>query len=201
MPRLHRASVIMIHAQKETAPRVPARARVCVCLYIHLLLFCLLICIHLHVLTLISIPPPKRAHTQQRQGNPISRIDMACLEGQSSDARLGELSPVAPVWVSVYVCSCWEGPERSTRCPSSASSLTILSLPFPSSPFFFFSFSFLLSFLPATISWYDGNYGYVDADCPVLAICYTSGRMQLMRSESDSKPVLIDALMEVVAAK
>lgn len=76
--------------------------------------------------------------------------------------------------------------------------------PFPSLPFlafFFFSFSFLLSFLPATISWYDGNYGYVDADCPVLAICYTSGRMQLMRSESDSKPVLIDALMEVVAAK
>ena len=136
----------MIHAQKETAPRVPARARVCVCLYIHLLLFCLLICIHLHVLTLISIPPPKRAHTQQRQGNPISRIDMACLEGQSSDARLGELSPVAPVWVSVYVCSCWEGPERSTRCPSSASSLTILSLPFPSSPFFFFLFLFFCPF-------------------------------------------------------
>ena len=76
------------------------------------------------------------------------------------------------------------------------------SFPFPSLPrLFFFSFSFLLSFLPATISWYDGNYGYVDADCPVLAICYTSGRMQLMRSESDSKPVLIDALMEVVAAK
>ncbi|EGD73851.1 WD repeat-containing protein 35 [Salpingoeca rosetta] len=75
------------------------------------------------------------------KGNPISRIDLACLEGQTGDSKL------------------------------------------------------------VTMDWYDGNFGYVDEECPVLAICFQSGRMQLMRSESDTKPVLVDSMMEAVAAR
>ncbi len=38
----------------------------------------------------------------------------------------------------------------------------------------------------------------MEPDCPCLAIVYENGRAQLMRSESDPKPVLIDTLMRVV---
>jgi WD repeat-containing protein 35 len=33
--------------------------------------------------------------------------------------------------------------------------------------------------------WYDGRQGYVEQDCPVLAICYQNGCMQIMRGEND----------------
>ncbi|PSN48259.1 WD repeat-containing protein 35, partial [Blattella germanica] len=33
--------------------------------------------------------------------------------------------------------------------------------------------------------WYDGKQGYVEQDCPVLAICYQNGCMQIMRGEND----------------
>lgn len=35
------------------------------------------------------------------------------------------------------------------------------------------------------LTWYNGRNGYVDPDCPTLAICYDNGRMQIMRNESD----------------
>ncbi|KAA0197686.1 hypothetical protein HAZT_HAZT001209 [Hyalella azteca] len=35
------------------------------------------------------------------------------------------------------------------------------------------------------LSWYHGQHGHVEPDCPVLAICYDNGRMQLMRNEGD----------------
>jgi hypothetical protein len=38
-------------------------------------------------------------------------------------------------------------------------------------------------------------------DAPVLAICYENGRMQLMRDLNDPKPVLVDAMMTIKAAK
>lgn len=53
----------------------------------------------------------------------------------------------------------------------------------------------------ATIDWYNGNFGYMEAECPSLAICYKSGRMQLMRNAFDTSPVLVDALMSIVAAR
>lgn len=53
----------------------------------------------------------------------------------------------------------------------------------------------------ATIDWYNGNFGYIEADCPSLAVCYKSGRMQLMRNAFDTAPILIDALMTITAAR
>eukprot|EP00049_Salpingoeca_infusionum_P026788 m.27924 g.27924 ORF g.27924 m.27924 type:complete len:1165 (+) comp8999_c0_seq1:165-3659(+) len=52
-----------------------------------------------------------------------------------------------------------------------------------------------------TMEWYSGNFGYIDHSCPVLAVCYESGRMQLMRSESDTNPVLIDCVMKIASAR
>lgn len=41
----------------------------------------------------------------------------------------------------------------------------------------------------AGIHWYAGSGGYVEPDCPCLAICFDNGRCQIMRYESDeSKP-------------
>uniref|UniRef100_A0A6A7G3L3 WD repeat-containing protein 35 n=4 Tax=Hirondellea gigas TaxID=1518452 RepID=A0A6A7G3L3_9CRUS len=51
------------------------------------------------------------------------------------------------------------------------------------------------------LSWYHGQHGHVEPDCPVLAICYDNGRMQLMRNEGDDMPILIDTGMTVVSAQ
>lgn len=37
----------------------------------------------------------------------------------------------------------------------------------------------------AGIHWYTGNGGYVEPDCPCLAICFDNGRCQIMRYEND----------------
>ncbi|XP_036607241.1 WD repeat-containing protein 35 isoform X1 [Trichosurus vulpecula] len=51
----------------------------------------------------------------------------------------------------------------------------------------------------AGIHWYHGTEGYVEPDCPCLAICFDNGRCQIMRQESDQNPVLIDTGMNVVS--
>ncbi|XP_030213023.1 WD repeat-containing protein 35 isoform X1 [Gadus morhua] len=51
----------------------------------------------------------------------------------------------------------------------------------------------------AGIHWYAGAEGYVEPDCPCLAICFDNGRCQIMRYESDENPVYIDTLMNVVS--
>nr|XP_019940254.1 PREDICTED: WD repeat-containing protein 35 [Paralichthys olivaceus] len=51
----------------------------------------------------------------------------------------------------------------------------------------------------AGIHWYAGTGGYVEADCPCLAICFDNGRCQIMRYENDENPVCIDTLMNVVS--
>ncbi|XP_062325717.1 WD repeat-containing protein 35 isoform X1 [Osmerus eperlanus] len=51
----------------------------------------------------------------------------------------------------------------------------------------------------AGIHWYAGTEGYVEPDCPCLAICFHNGRCQIMRYESDDKPVFIDTLMNVAS--
>ncbi|XP_021346413.1 WD repeat-containing protein 35-like isoform X1 [Mizuhopecten yessoensis] len=49
----------------------------------------------------------------------------------------------------------------------------------------------------AGLQWYNGNHGYIEPNCPSLAICFDSGRCQIMRSEADESPVLIDTGMTV----
>ncbi|XP_049640768.1 WD repeat-containing protein 35 isoform X1 [Suncus etruscus] len=51
------------------------------------------------------------------------------------------------------------------------------------------------------IHWYHGAEGYVEPDCPCLAICFDNGRCQIMRHENDQNPVLIDVGMYVVSAQ
>lgn len=45
------------------------------------------------------------------------------------------------------------------------------------------------------ICWYNGQLGYVEPNCPCLAICFDNGRCQIMRNESDRNPILIDTKM------
>ncbi|KFO69739.1 WD repeat-containing protein 35, partial [Cuculus canorus] len=54
------------------------------------------------------------------------------------------------------------------------------------------------AFSIAGIHWYHGTEGYVEPDCPCLAVCYDNGRCQIMRDENDHNPVLIDTGMNVV---
>lgn len=51
------------------------------------------------------------------------------------------------------------------------------------------------------VEWYDGLEGFVEPDCPTLAICCDNGRVQLMRHESDSSPICIDTGMKPCSAK
>lgn len=51
------------------------------------------------------------------------------------------------------------------------------------------------------LDWYDGKQGLLDENCPVLVICYHSGHMQLMRSEFDEAPIVIDTNMRAVSCK
>lgn len=47
------------------------------------------------------------------------------------------------------------------------------------------------------IEWYDGSEGLFSLDQPVLAIGFENGRLQLMRNEADTSPVLVDAGMSL----
>ncbi|PVD32416.1 hypothetical protein C0Q70_07850 [Pomacea canaliculata] len=50
----------------------------------------------------------------------------------------------------------------------------------------------------AGLEWYNGAHGYVEPNCPSLALCFDNGRCQIMRTETDENPVLIDTGMQVV---
>ncbi|XP_027311077.3 WD repeat-containing protein 35 isoform X1 [Anas platyrhynchos] len=54
------------------------------------------------------------------------------------------------------------------------------------------------AFRIAGIHWYHGTEGYIEPDCPCLAVCYDNGRCQIMRDENDQNPILIDTGMNVV---
>lgn len=49
----------------------------------------------------------------------------------------------------------------------------------------------------AGIAWYNGLNGYLEPNCPSLAICFESGRCQIMKNDIDENPVLIDTGMMV----
>lgn len=51
------------------------------------------------------------------------------------------------------------------------------------------------------IDWYSGRHGLIEENCPVLVICYYSGHMQLMRSDYDDNPILVDTNMTAVCCK
>ena len=51
------------------------------------------------------------------------------------------------------------------------------------------------------IDWYDGKEGYVEQDCPTLAVGFSNGLVQIMRSEDDESPVLIDTGLEATNLK
>ncbi|XP_057715760.1 WD repeat-containing protein 35 isoform X1 [Corythoichthys intestinalis] len=53
----------------------------------------------------------------------------------------------------------------------------------------------------AGIHWYSGTGGYIEPDCPCLAICFQNGRCQIMRYETDENPVCIDTTMNVVSVQ
>ena len=48
---------------------------------------------------------------------------------------------------------------------------------------------------------YNGSYGYVEPNCPCLAVCFDNGRTQIMRHEMDESPILIDTGMAVTSIK
>ncbi|KAF6028976.1 WDR35 [Bugula neritina] len=48
------------------------------------------------------------------------------------------------------------------------------------------------------LEWYKGEHGYVEVDCPCLAVCFNNGRCQIMRHEADEEPILIDTGMSVM---
>ncbi|XP_039278851.1 WD repeat-containing protein 35 [Nilaparvata lugens] len=42
------------------------------------------------------------------------------------------------------------------------------------------------------LCWYDGRNGYIEEECPCLAICFNTGHVQIMRRENDDAPVQLD---------
>ncbi|KAI0210975.1 WD repeat-containing protein 35 [Lamellibrachia satsuma] len=53
----------------------------------------------------------------------------------------------------------------------------------------------------ASLQWYNGENGYIEPNCPCLAICFNNGRCQVMRRETDENAILIDTGMEIVGAQ
>ncbi|KAG5266079.1 hypothetical protein AALO_G00249550 [Alosa alosa] len=51
----------------------------------------------------------------------------------------------------------------------------------------------------AGIHWYPGTEGYIEPDCPCLAVIFDNGRGQIMRYENDENPVLLDTQMNVAS--
>ncbi|BHF80666.1 WD repeat-containing protein 35 [Sparganum proliferum] len=50
------------------------------------------------------------------------------------------------------------------------------------------------------ITWYRGEKGYFEQDCPVLAICYDVGRCQIMKHENDTTPTLLETGIHITCA-
>ena len=52
-----------------------------------------------------------------------------------------------------------------------------------------------------SLVWYNGRHGLADPSQPTLAICYASGRLQLMQDENDENPALVDTGMTAVGCQ
>ncbi|XP_046383004.1 WD repeat-containing protein 35 [Ischnura elegans] len=51
------------------------------------------------------------------------------------------------------------------------------------------------------LQWYNGRYGYIEANSPCLAILFDSGHLQIMRNENDDAPVFIDCGIKAVCCQ
>ncbi|XP_071440698.1 WD repeat-containing protein 35 [Hetaerina americana] len=51
------------------------------------------------------------------------------------------------------------------------------------------------------LQWYNGRYGYMEADSPCLAILFNNGHLQIMKNENDDAPVIIDCGMKAVCCQ
>lgn len=49
------------------------------------------------------------------------------------------------------------------------------------------------------VHWYDKVEGSVDVNAPALAVAFSNGRLNLLRSETDSQPILIDTGLTIQA--
>ncbi|XP_014288387.1 WD repeat-containing protein 35 [Halyomorpha halys] len=49
-----------------------------------------------------------------------------------------------------------------------------------------------------SMAWYDGRNGYVENNCPCLAILYQTGQLQIMRNQNDEDPVILDTGISAV---
>ncbi|KAG8232917.1 hypothetical protein J437_LFUL011026 [Ladona fulva] len=52
-----------------------------------------------------------------------------------------------------------------------------------------------------SLQWYNGRYGYMEVDCPCLAILFNNGHLHLMRNESDDVPVLVECGIRAVCCQ
>ena len=46
-----------------------------------------------------------------------------------------------------------------------------------------------------SVDWYDGVEGYIDQNCPTLAVAFSNGRIQLMINENDPSKYLLEQFM------
>jgi WD repeat-containing protein 35 len=53
----------------------------------------------------------------------------------------------------------------------------------------------------AAIAWYNGANGYTEGNVPCLAVCYENGRIQILRNETDTAPVLLNTGMRRLQMK
>lgn len=50
----------------------------------------------------------------------------------------------------------------------------------------------------AGVHWYAGTGGYIEPDCPCLAICFDNGRCQVMRYEKDESKTSLELLSDAL---
>ena len=43
----------------------------------------------------------------------------------------------------------------------------------------------------SSIAWYNGANGYIEPNIPCLAVCYENGKIQILRSEADTSPIIV----------
>lgn len=53
----------------------------------------------------------------------------------------------------------------------------------------------------AGLEWYNGRFGYMEPNCPCLAVCFDNGLCQIMRNEFDEAPVLMNTFMKIASVK
>lgn len=123
--------------------------------------------------------------------------------------------PTWPGHQTARSCSSAWPMEKCRSLTTRATSLWVTAAPPPASctKMFFFSLESLYIFFShqmkmtiscltssagavsiAGVHWYAGTGGYIEPDCPCLAICFDNGRCQVMRYESDESKTHLELL-------